>query len=314
MLQLEEKMEQDLSLCMQTLDFPQEAQADLLACNARLEAQPEICAQIDAQVLSLVQGRGPVSTEVLDAIAALLGVHRYTLHLLFLLRASVPTRAQYRLQGLDEAIYWDSMRDLTFKLAECRVNAGVAGTMVMDWHLDFFRLKRFALGRLQYEEIPYRYDRYQAHGVTLHAGETVLNMHIPSSGPLDRASRLDSYRRAHAFYGCAERGVPLVVHCSSWLLFPDNYLFFPKHSNILDFMDDFDLRFGQARTPFHDAWRVFGPAHEKPLDLWPTDTALRRAYVDWFKAGRWAGSGVGILVFDGEKLLSGPRAKKEEQP
>ncbi|HML47266.1 MAG TPA: acyltransferase domain-containing protein [Clostridia bacterium] len=310
MLQWDEKMEQNLISCMQTLGFPQESQDDLLACNARLEALPETCAQLDAQVISLVQGRGPVSTEVLDAIATLLGVHHYTLHLLFLLRAAIPTRAQYALKGLDEAIYWDSVRDLLYKLAECRVNAGVTGTMVMDWHLDFFRLNRFALGRLQYEEIPYRFDRYQRHGVTLYAGETVLNTHIPSSGPLGREERLDSYRRAYDFYKCAERGVPLAVICSSWLLFPDNRLFFPKRSNILDFMDDFDLLFGQAWTPFHDAWRVFGPAHEKPLDQWPADTALRKAYVDWFKAGRWAGYGVGILVFDGEKLLSGPRAKE----
>lgn len=313
MLQLDEMMEQNLILCLKTLGFPQDARADVLACNARLEARPEVCAQVDAQVLSLVQGRGPVSTEVLDATAALLGVHRYTLHLLFLLRASVPTRAQYAQKGLDEAMYWDSMRDLRFKQTECLVNAHVTGTMVMGWHLDFFRLKRFALGRLQYEEIPYRYDRYQRHGVTLHAGDTVLNAHIPSSGPLDREARLDSYRRAYAFYGCAEKGVPLVVLCSSWLLFPDNRLFFPKHSNILDFMDDFDLLFGQAQTPFHDAWRVFGPAHEKPLEQWPVDTALRRAYVNWFQAGHWAGFGMGVLVFDGEKLLSGPRAKESEK-
>jgi hypothetical protein len=164
-------------------------------------------------------------------------------------------------------------------------------------------MTRYALGRLQYEHARFDADEYTCAGITLHRGDAVINCHIPSCGPLTKEARTDSYRQAWDFY---KRDFPhgiLPVVCSSWLLYPEHADFLPAHSNILSFMQDFTLLRSSVDESFRNAWRIFGSAAARPASEWPRDTSIRRAFADRILAGKPVGSGYGILLFDGNRIL-----------
>jgi len=162
----------------------------------------------------------------------------------------------------------------------------------------------FVLGRLSYElsELPLDYHK---NGYIYPKGEKIFSLHIPSSkpfGPLNKDARLASYKKAYNFFSDKLNGKPMVIYCSSWLLYLPNKLFYPKKSNILDFMNDFDIVYSE-NTEFYDKWRVFGKDYTKPLNELPCETSLQNAFVDWLKAGNQVGCGSGILLFDGDNII-----------
>jgi hypothetical protein len=247
--------------------------------------------------------RLPAVGRLLRSIAEKTGVHAYTVDFLFFVSCSEQLRERYRAWNLPEEIFWDSMKDLRYKLLECREVHGVWGTFVGSWFPMFFTLERFALGRMQYEYASFPRAYYEKAGVTLRRGDPVYNMHIPSAGPLTRESRMDSYRRAYRFFERELDGRPLPIVCHSWLLFPKNEEFFPAGSNLVDFLHDFDIIDTGEQDKFWDGWRVFGHDWELPPEQLPRRTSLQRGCADWLKAGRKTGEGFGVLLFDGEKIL-----------
>ena len=244
--------------------------------------------------------------EILDAAAALaepMGCHKFTAHFLLCCFAAKTLKERYAAAGIDEEIYWSSMKDLRWKFDECLDVHGIPGTFVAFWYPGFFHMTRFALGRLQYEHVRFNFEEYTCGGITIRQGDDVLNCHIPSCGPLTEESRLDSYRRAWEFYKKDFPNGVVPIVCSSWLLYPEHFDFLPAHSNILSFMRDFTILRSGVDEKFGNAWRVFGAAATKPASEWPRDTSVRRAFADRILAGKPVGSGYGILLFDGEKIL-----------
>lgn len=291
-----------LSFFMQETRFPDEAKQALLDAHAQLSAHPEALKRMQEWVALFNAHPGrEYADEILDQLTALsaqIDVHAYMLHLLFFIYCTPALYQRYEQRGIAEDIYWNSMADLRYKLIECHQVYGIWGSFVAKWFTPFFSLERFALGRMQYEPTAFAHDAYTCKGFTLRRGDTVYNMHIPSAGPLTYQRRLDSYQKAFHFYKDQLGGGPLPVVCHSWLLYPENKRFYPPSSNLMDFMDDFDLIDGKASPTFEDAWRIFGAQYKRPLDQWPQDTALQRAYVHWLGQGNQTGSGFGVLLFD----------------
>ena len=246
--------------------------------------------------------------DILDAATAIgekFQCHRFTTHHLLFAFCGEPLLEKYKVKGIDEEIYWQSMRDLRWKFNECLAVHGIPGTFVASWYPGFFDMTRFALGRLQYEHYRFDADEYTRASVTLHRGDPVINFHIPSCGPLTLESRMDSYKRAYEFYRKDFPSGILPLVCHSWLLYPGHREFLPPESNILSFMNDFDiLRFDERdREHFGDAWRVFGAAASKSPEEWPRDTSIRRALADRICSGGKVGVGYGVILFDGEKII-----------
>ena len=249
-------------------------------------------------------------TAGLKEIAAATGVPYQSFHQLLYLNCAGDLYALYRQRGLDDEIFYTTMYDLRCKLIECREVYGLWGNATDGWSDGFFKLDRFALGRLQYERRTCPHEDYVCGDVVLRQGEPVLNTHIPSAGPFPRALRYDSYRRAYEFYPeirCGGKYLPII--CDSWLLFPEHERFLPKSSNILDFMRDFDIIQSSYSEQPHAWWRIFGRYFNVPFDRLPRDTSLRRAYADWLVAGNNTGSGAGLLLFDGEKIVNNARGE-----
>ena len=130
----------------------------------------------------------------------------------------------------------------------------------------------------------------------------MLNCHIPSSGPLTPEAVLDSLKRAYSFYADVQKEGILPVVCHSWLLYPPHYELFGKNTKA--FYDLFTVLRQDVSAENGDFWRVFNrPFSEDILTDLPEDTSLRRGFKQFLLAGNKMGSGYGVLLFDGERVL-----------
>lgn len=245
-----------------------------------------------------------VDTELLDHIRVMApeyGVHEYTLILAFYMNATELLLDKYRKNNISDELFWFAMIDYRCKLEECHAVHHIWGTMSAAWHAPFFHLTRFAHGRLQYDYSTFAYDSYSKGGYSIKRGDPCLRIHIPSAGPLTRDLRLDSYQRAYEFnlerYGSMYNGA-VPISCGSWLLYPAHKEMLPPTSNIVSFIDDFDMLYQEEFDTFSNAMRVYNDKATLPPEQWPTDTALQRAYRDRMLSGGKAGSGYGFIFWN----------------
>lgn len=279
------------------MDYPREAAASLSESLEQVFQFPEalciLTAADHAYSENIHMDYKKILKELKD-ISPHCGIHTYTLHMLFYIILSRKTRKIYEERGISPDIFRASMMDLHWKLLECRKMFGIWGTSVADWQIWWFEVKRFALGRFQYELVPFE-ETYEKNGVSLHPGDLVINVHIPSCGRLVREEYMKSYAMAADFFRDAFTDRPVVFLCESWMLFPEHRLFLPETSNILGFMQDYDIYKEEYNNG--DLWRIFYEDYEKPAAELPGDTGLQRAYRSWLMEGRQAGLGFGVFIY-----------------
>lgn len=222
-----------------------------------------------------------------------LDMHRYTAELLIFICLSKHLKELYRERGIDLKIFHNSMLDLKYKLDECKVVKGVIGSFVAFWFDRFFKLERFALGRLQFEVDDFGHH-YERDGHILTPESKAINVHIPRTlTHLTPESCDEAFAMAKEFFGeKAGQSAPFICH--SWMLYPGNRHILPQATNVHRFMSRFDV-FDWGDCPDHDdLWRIFDTDEKNP-DRLPTDTSMRRAYVKHLKNGGVIGWGHGIF-------------------
>ena len=235
-------------------------------------------------------------------------VHSYTIDLIFVLHCTEFLRLEYKNNNIDEELFYNAMNDITYKLRECISVQKVFGhSNVANWYFGFFVLRRFALGRLQYDILEFPEDDITVLGKEIKKGSFVLGCHIPSSGRLTQELCLESYKKAYEFFKdrLDEDGI-LVIRCASWLLYEPYLDVFGAESNTGLFMRNFSIYSNLVRESFQNGWRLFGvdcPADVDP-DTLPSDTTMRRSFIDYMKKGGIHGVGIGVILFDGEKILT----------
>lgn len=290
---------------MTRLHFPADAMEVLQsACDSMLGNRAVRALLAEAEEM-LFFGEEKKFLVPLEKIPTICDVDRRTSDMVWLLLCAEPLRLLYRERKISEQIWVDTMSDLRYKLMECYKTYGVWGTFVTSWYGNFYRLGRFALGRLQYEKKPFRFEEGMCYRGLVRAGDLVLHTHIPSSGPLLYEDVMDSLRRAYDFYREDLREGKLVFDCSSWLLYPPYFkTVFAEGSNLHRFGSLFDVIQEKEDTEYADFWRVFGlPYSDENLLAAPTDTSLRRRMKDYLLSGGKMGSGYGVILFDGEKII-----------
>ena len=221
-------------------------------------------------------------------------VHDYTIELIAFICLTKHLKAVYTEKGFDIQIYRDSVLDLKWKLEECKLVKGICGSFVSPWFCGFFDLTRFAFGRLQFEIITTWQD-YEKDGIKLEADKSkVINVHIPRTGtPLDKENCDKSYAQAREFFK-EQVGENCPFVCFSWLLYPENKDILPKHTNTYRFMSEYDI-IGSETNYGEDLWRLFDTEEKNPARL-PTDTSMRRCYVEHLKKGGRVGNGFGVKI------------------
>jgi len=225
-------------------------------------------------------------------ITRITGLHAYTVELLVFICMTKQLKALYIEQGIDMQIYRDSVLDLKWKLEECKAVKGVCGSFVAPWFVGFFNLTRFALGRLQFELVTLWFD-YEGHGVKIEKDKTrVISVHIPRTNtPIDKESCDKAYAQARTFF--KDRfGADCPFACYSWLLYPVNKEILAPESNTYRFMAEYEVIKSDDNNG-EDLWRLFD-TEEKDPDKLPTDTSMRRRYVEPLKKGGKVGCGLGI--------------------
>ena len=229
----------------------------------------------------------------------IVGVHAYSAELLLFICFSKHLRELYRLRGISDRIWFDSMSDLKWKLWECKAVKGIWGSFVAGWFPGFFNLTRFALGRLQFEIVAFD-GEYEKNGKALKKGDKVINVHIPRTlTPLDKESRDDAYAQAAEFFKNMTDGAPIAFVCSSWLLYPEAEKILPAHSNIRGFMADYDMIRSKVNGEgeYGDMWRLFDMDYTGDFNDYPEDSSLRRAYKKFLLDGNRTGSGYGVFFY-----------------
>ena len=235
-----------------------------------------------------------------DAAAELAGVHRYSAELLIYLCLTKRLREVYEERNMDLDIWYDTILDLKWKALECKAVKGIWGSFVASWFSGFFNMKRFALGRLQFEIVTVKFD-YEKNGRSIKAGDKAINVHIPRTlTPLDRESCEKSYKQAAEFFKNDIGDKDTAFVCSSWLLFPPFVELYSEKSNLFRFAHEFDIVkiSYEEEGQYGFAWRLFDMDYNGNVDDLPGDSSLRRSVKEYMKQGKRSGGGKGVFFYD----------------
>ncbi len=290
-------------------DFPESSLEEINNAAKLIDENPDVSKLFSKLVKKYMSAHprhlGSIYLPQLKAVEKSTELHEYTVNFLYIMACSEILHERYKEKGIDEEIFRGIAKDFRCKLIECIECERVTGTFVADWNDGFFSMNRFPLGRFQFEYSDFDRNYITEGGIKIKRGQKCLNMHIPSLGTsITDDIRLDSYKRAYDFFpGVRMKNGLLPVQCSSWLLFPAHRQMLPETSNIIKFMNDFEIYESKTRDNFNDDWRIWGHYSDLPLEDRPADTSLRKGYKDWMMAGNKTGYGRGILFFDGEKIV-----------
>ncbi len=193
----------------------------------------------------------------------------------------------YMTSGRGEELFDGILRDFTAKVRECYDFTGAWGIRSAKWYNRWFNLERIALRRLQFEV-----RRFGNNYRGLTPDDPAINVHIPSTGPLDEALCEEDYRRAAAFFADRFEG-PVPFMCHSWLLNPEHPAFLPPTSRLLPFQAKYDIFKFDEHTEF--LWRLFGTAYNGDPNSLTERNSLERAYKAHLLAGGKVGEGKGVF-------------------
>ncbi len=214
-----------------------------------------------------------------DTLAELSGYSENAVTGFVFLAGTEKLHAKFAERGISEQIFVDTMDDFRCKLLECRQMHHENGIFVRDWELSFYKMERFALGRLQFELAHWWNPPSVVAGRLISNGQRTINFHIPASGkPFTAEARADAYRQALEFFADDFDSEYIPIVCSSWLLDPKHQACLPEKSNIRHFADDFDVVIGRSDEKFNDAWRIFYDKATLPPEELPENSSLERAY------------------------------------
>ncbi len=229
-----------------------------------------------------------------------------TSDLIFCLMSALYLYEDYQKAGISDEVFLTTIRDLKYKLNECINCRGIFGLWDANWNHGFFKMTRFGIGRLQFDLKTFPLSDTVQKGYTVRQNEFALFCHIPSSGPLDHESCIESYKQVYAFVKEKDRLRPdgvLPILCHSWFLYPDFAPLF-EGTNIGRFASDYTMLRRDDTEHFGNAWRVFScELSGNDTASLPRNTTLQRRFVDYIDKGGRFGVAIGLLLFDGEKVI-----------
>ncbi|MBQ9911339.1 MAG: hypothetical protein IJM50_07560 [Lachnospiraceae bacterium] len=223
---------------------------------------------------------------LLKEVSERTGIHEYTVSLLFFILLMPHLRALYRQKEIPSVFYKDFEKHLRASVTECRRISGICGIRNAWWYLDFYRLKLFSIGRLQY-----RWRRFkktaEAGGLFLQEGTYYADVHIPPGAPLTKTACALSYSRAADFFRSRFHADRIIFCCHSWLLSPDLKKILPEDSNILRFSKDYTVWEMSDDSGDNAAAYIFHLEHmpDCPEEL-PEQTSLQRSVKKLLQEGK----------------------------
>ena len=278
---------------MQKLSFPLDAQVELMQKLDVLILEDDFL-----DIVNQYNCENFDFSKMLDdtkTLALRVGISHYTAHMLLLICMSPMLLKKYEQKGIDVKIFYVTMQDLRYKLEECRLAHNACGTFVAAWYKGFFEMRIFALGRLQFE-INYTWFDCVVNGKPIPKGTKVLSVHIPRTGtPLQHNLVIEAYDRAKEFFK-DEFEEEIIFICNSWLLYPWNRTVYKEASNLAQFYDDFTIVSSGDYQNYSESWRLFDCLYDGNPNALPSDSSLRREFIERIKSGAPIGHGTGVIL------------------
>lgn len=214
-----------------------------------------------------------VALEDLKTLSAAHGLEWERSHLSLLASLLPAASGHYKARGLGEDMFHSSFDDLRIKERECHSLRGMHGVFTAYWIEGFYHFDRFGFGRLEAEIRPFQNEEY------LRKGSPVINIHIPSSGPLKEEDCQESYETAAGFFAdqASQVGGHPAIVTDSWLLNPVNKAL-GRASGIVRFASRYEVLAMVPDSSDSDAWRVFNTEDISDIQALPEDTRLQRIW------------------------------------
>ena len=237
-------------------------------------------------------------TAHLKAISGKHGIHERTVYLFALVVMTPLLFENYKTAVIPDGVAFDTIADFKYKYLESMRTEKIDGIRPWSWYESFFRLKLFALGRLQFQITAFKGEDVTVGGRTIKTGDKVLAIHIPQSGePLSPFSCNESIRQAKEFFKDEFNSDKIPFTCWSWLLNPKNAEIIPENKNILRFASRFLIVQSGEYEDFNELspW-IFSKTKIDDLNDIPENTSLQTAIKQHLKRGRKLGWGYGIFL------------------
>lgn len=248
--------------------------------------------QLEAYRNNHIFDHTPVFTQ-LHALQEITGIHKYTIDMLYLLCLLPSLAEQYHHEGIKLQYFDGFVENLKHAVLSCKKTHGVWGTDIAWWLIDFFKLKLFSIGRLQYKRRKFRKD------IGPYAeGASYIDVHIPGGTPLTPELCAASYAEAAAFFQDRYGMNSILFGCHSWLLSPELATILPEKSNILAFAQDytiFETRIDPASSAVNFIFHV--PSIPADIDSLPEVTSLQKAIKLHLKAGKTINTAFGVMEY-----------------
>ena len=289
-----------LTVAAKRLELDKDCVAVLAQAQKGIFGDREACAAMEAAAVAMMDGDEDTAQAQMLVASERSGVCRVTAIAVMLIHAIPMLQKVYQEKGYSLELMWDTLIDIKCKLQESYDLDGVWGTGAIGWYIRMYRAGIIKLGRLEFEPTGYKWDTpYRG----IQKGDPVMNMHIPSTGPMKIEDVLDAFKMAYRFYGYTE---PMPVMAASWLLYPPVCEEVMKPgSNLKNFYDLFDVVEQYEDPSNHNFWRIFNMEWEEgALEKVPQATSLQKSLYNFMKPGRNMGVGRCMLLFDGEKVIS----------
>lgn len=234
----------------------------------------------------------------IEAIAREAEIHPYTAELVTHICLTKTLRDRLIKLGFAKKNVVSTLSDYKIKLEECKALYGIVGIYNWKWYTKFYALRIIGIGRLQFEVREFQIGTYRKGGRMIKKHDSVLSVHIPRTGtPLDARACQRAYTEAKQVFCKLLECEDIPFFCSSWLLYHKNRDFLDEKSNIVKFMNSYEiLKYTEYQEGNNDLFPfLFQKTKDTPIEDLPTDTSLRASYAAHMANGGQTGVGTGIF-------------------
>ena len=229
---------------------------------------------------------------------------RPIMKLAVLLKCAEKTLEFYNKKGIPEEIFTATFDDIRIW---CE-NAGNVGLENTEWLKEHVLGRIFKIGRLQYQFYtvtkPHKFSK-----LPFESGENVIYIHIPQGEKLSIEACETSIKVAGDFFSKYFPEYRYSYYfCESWLLYEGNRKFMDNDSNIIKFMNLFNIAYSysdekQAFERLFNVPKEFNAVIKrrrviklkKDTNWLMEETALQKSAKEYIKHGGKLGMGVGTI-------------------
>lgn len=239
--------------------------------------------------------------EKAEKLGAEIQINKYKMQMILMVYCLIRLEDKYQQAGINKQIYQITASDIKSRIIECQEVFHTIGMSCARWYFCFMNLSLQRLDEegLEFEVKPSNFD-YDKKQVQIKKGEPVISIHIPNNYKISIEQVIKDLKTSYKYYNFNGRAI---YKCQSWLLYKPFEEVFVKGGRIQEFRELFDIIDNIDAPEFEDCFRVFKCEKIENLDSLPTQTRLQQNMKKHLEKGGKTGEGLGVLVFDGDKII-----------